>query len=165
MAGSGKSGYSGDGGPATAARLNYPTGVAVDRDGNVYVADLLNHRIRRIDPDGTITTVAGTGRPGLSDAGGRATAVAIWSPSDVDVDADGNVYFVESPISRVRMIDGDGVLRTVAGTGRPGRAADGEPAATASLFNVADVAVTPDGTVFLAEYGNHRVLRIDAPSR
>jgi len=165
VAGSGEAGYSGDGGPATAARLNHPTGVAVDADGNVYVADFLNHRIRRIDPDGMIMTVAGTGRPGLSDDGWRATAVDIWSPSDVAVDAHGNVYFVEAPISRVRMIDSRGVLRTVAGTGRPGRAADGEPAASASLFNVVDVAVTADGTVFLAEAGNHRVLRIDAASR
>jgi DNA-binding beta-propeller fold protein YncE len=83
----------------------------------------------------------------------------------VAVDAHGNVYFVEAPISRVRMIDSRGVLRTVAGTGRPGRAADGEPAASASLFNVSGIAVTADGTVFLAEAGNHRVLRIDAASR
>ena len=165
VAGSGEPGYSGDGGPATAARLNHPTGVAVDGDGNVYVADSLNHRIRMIDPEGTITTVAGTGRPGLSDDGWRATAVDIWAPSDIDVDAEGNVYFVEAPISRVRMIDSRGMLRTVAGTGRPGRAADGEPAASASLFNVADVAVAADGTVYLAEQGNHRVLRIDAASR
>ncbi|HSJ94788.1 MAG TPA: protein kinase [Gaiellaceae bacterium] len=165
VAGSGEPGYAGDGGPATAARLNHPTGVAVDGDGNVYVADSLNHRIRRIDPAGTITTVAGTGRPRFSGDGWRATGVDIWSPSDVDVDAEGNVYFVEAPISRVRMIDSRGMLRTVAGTGRPGRADDGAPAATASLFNVADVAVTPDGTVFLAEQGNHRVLRIDAASR
>jgi len=165
IAGSGEAGFSGDGGPAVEAALHRPSGVAIDEDGTVYIADQLNHRIRVVHPDGTIATFAGTGRAGLSADGWRATAVDIWAPNDVAVGADGSVYFSEPQINRVRRVDPRGMIMTVAGTGRAGRAADGDPAGTAPLSIPVDIDVDAEGNVFIAEQGNDRVVRIGPPPR
>jgi sugar lactone lactonase YvrE len=160
VAGSGAAGYSGDGGPATAARLHSPSGIAADREGNVYVADTDNHRIRKIDADGMITTVAGTGRPGLSGDGWRASSVDLWHPVGVDVDAAGNVYVAEASTYRVRRVGRDGRITTIAGTGRPGFDGDGGPATKASLQAPVDIAVDAQGNVYIADRNNNRVRRV-----
>ena len=117
IAGTGTAGYSGDGGLATEARLNGPYGMALDAAGNLYVSDRNNNRIRRIDRDGIITTVAGTGVPGFSGDGGPATAAKLNSPIGLAVDAAGSLYIADGGNNRVRRVDADGVITTVAGGG------------------------------------------------
>ena len=161
VAGTGEAGYSGDGGPATTARLLLPHGVAVDAAGNLYVADTYNYRVRRIDPAGNITTVAGTGEAGYSGDGGPATAAQFALPQGVAADAAGNVYVTDAHNHRVRRIDRAGVITTVAGTGEAGYSGDGGPATAAQLefprYVVADAA----GSLYVTDTVNHRVRRID----
>src|SRR5438309_907246 len=116
IAGTGIPGFSGDGGPAISARLYAPHGVAVDGQGNVYIADSYNQRVRRVNPAGTITTIAGTGRPGLSGDGGPATSATMTYPRGVAADAQGNVYIVDARNRRGRVIGG-GATGTAAGGG------------------------------------------------
>jgi NHL repeat-containing protein len=123
IAGTDTPGFSGDGGPATAARLGVPTGVAVDRQGNVYIADRENHRVRRVS-GGTFTTIAGTGTQGFSGDGGTATAAQLSFPSGVAVDGQGNVYIADAGNDRVRRVSG-GTITTFAGTGTKGFSGDG----------------------------------------
>ncbi len=157
IAGTGKAGYSGDGGPATAAQLNRPIGIAFDRDGNLYIADSLNNRVRKVDPNGIISTVAGTGHPGHSGDGWRADTVDIWSPVDVAIDARGNLYIVEHATHRVRKVDRDGIMTTIAGTGVPGFQGDGGPAVEAALNSPESVGVDAAGNVYIADRGNQRI--------
>ena len=149
--------YGGDGGPATAARLNYPFDVEADADGNVYVADTINHRVRRITPDGTIGTFAGTGDDGDSGDGGPATAAQIDEPSGLAVDGAGNVYVADWGNHKIRRIGPDGTITTFAGTGASGLGGDGRPAAAAPVFSPSGVAVGPAGRVYIAESGAHRI--------
>ena len=116
IAGTGERGYSGDGGPAVQAQLGLPSGVAVDGVGNLYIADLRNHRLRRVDAGGTITTVAGGGH--YRGDGGAATNAWLGSPSAVAVDGTGNIYV--SSGNRIRRVDSAGTITSVAGTGREG---------------------------------------------
>jgi trimeric autotransporter adhesin len=160
VAGNGVPGYSGDGGRATEARLNGPSGIAFDAEGNLYIADVLNNRVRRVDPSGVITTVAGTGRAGLSGDGWQAQAVDLWHPVRVRVDASGNLYILEAATNRVRRIGRDGAIRTIAGSGRRGFSGDGGPATAAALAEPLDVAVDGDGNVYVADTNNHRVRRV-----
>ena len=115
------------------AQLNIPQGVAVDADGNVYIADRTNHRIRRVGLDGVITTFAGTGDGGFSGDGGPATQAHLSFPSRVAVDANGNVYIADARNNRIRRVDPEGVITTFAGTGVPGFSGDGGPAAQARV--------------------------------
>ena len=117
FAGTGDGGYAGDGGPASDALINYPTGLAVDADGSVYVAELRGRRIRRIDRAGIITTFAGTGRSGYSEDGGKATDTPLASPSGLALDTLGNVFVSDRFANRIRKIDVTGIVSTVAGTG------------------------------------------------
>ena len=162
VAGTGERGYSGDGGPATAARLDTPRGVAVDGVGGVYVADTGNHRVRRIDASGVIETVAGTGRGGYSGDGGPATAARLDSPWGVAADGAGGVYVADAWNGRVRRIDASGVIETVAGTGEWGRSGDGGPATAARLAIPYGVAADGAGGVYVADTWNHSVRWIDA---
>ena len=127
VAGTGESGFSGDGGPATAARLNYPIGVAVDGAGNLFIADLNNHRIRKVDSAGVITTVAGTGRYGFSGDGGAGTEARLQSPYGVAVDGAGNLFIADAGNERIRKVDSAGVITTVAGTGQFGSSSTAGP--------------------------------------
>ena len=161
LAGTGQRGYTGDGAPAAEARLDHPEGVAADRAGNVYVADSANHRIRRIDAEGTITTLAGTGERGYSGDGGLAAEARLAFPADVAVDASGNVYVADSWNHRVRRIDAEGTITTLAGSGFPGYSGDGSQASGAFLSNPTAVAVDASGNVYVADSWNHRVRRID----
>ena len=160
FAGTGASGYGGDGGPATQARLNWPNGVAVDTAGNVYVADYANNRIRRIAPDGTIGTFAGTGQPRSSGDGGPAAQAGLNWPAGVAVDALGNVYVAEYVGNRIRRIRTDGTIETLAGTGLGGHSGDGGPATEAQIDSPLSVAVDIAGNVYIADQDNHRVRRI-----
>ena len=152
IAGTGEAGHSGDGGPATAAQLSDPIGVAVDKAGHVYVADQQNHRIRRIDSLGVITTIAGTGEKGYSGDGGPAMDAALKYPHDVAADGTGNVYVADTYNHRIRRIDSSGVITTIAGQGI-GR--------TFLAFPFG-VAVDGTGNVYVADTGRHRILRIDS---
>jgi hypothetical protein len=152
-------GYNGDGIPATQALLAYPTGVAVDHLGNLYIADAYGYRIRKVDTNGIITTVAGNGLQGFSGDGGPATAALLSVPADVAVDTKGNVYIADSANLRVRVVDGSGTIRTLAGTGKNGYSGNGLPATMTNMFPNA-VAVSPTGVVVVTDYGSGRVRKI-----
>jgi hypothetical protein len=154
-------GLSGDGGPATAAQLANPSAVAMTADGGFLVADQDNHRVRRVSPTGTITTVAGTGSRGLSGDGGPATAAEIAAPTGVAVTADGSFLIADRGNHRVRRVSPAGIITTVAGT-TSGLSGDGGPATAAQLAAPTGVAVTPDGGYLIADQNNHRVRRVSS---
>ena len=162
FAGTGEEGFSGDGGPAAQAQLTYPAGVAVDGAGNVYVADVENHRVRRIDTTGVISTFAGTGEEGFSGDGGPAVEAALSYPVSVAVDAAGNVYLTGYESKRVRRIDTAGVISTFAGAGEEGFSGDGGPGVLARLSSPRGVAADGAGNLFIADTGNHRIRKVDS---
>src|ERR1039458_5040023 len=147
VAGNGTFGYSGDGGPATSALLNLPSGVAVDSVGNFYIADALNNRIRKVS-GGTITTVAGKGDEGFSGDGGSATSASLYHPKGVDVDSAGNLYIADTGNYRIRKVSG-GTITTVAGNGGWGLPCNGGSATSACLFEPAGVAVDSAGNLYI----------------
>jgi len=161
LAGNGTKGFSGDGGPATQAQLNFPTDVTCTADGVVYVADTLNHRVRKISPDGTIATVVGDGRPFSNGDGGAATQASIYGPRGVALDAAGNLYVAEADGNRVRKVSANGVISTVAGTGAWGYGGDNGPATQAKLANPWHIAFDLAGNLFIADFGNSRIRRVD----
>ncbi|QNP66223.1 RICIN domain-containing protein [Streptomyces genisteinicus] len=162
VAGNGTPGFAGDGGPATAARLNLPLGVAVDGTGAVYVAEYHNHRVRRIAADGTISTVAGTGAAGFRGDGGPATSALLNRPYSVDVDGAGALYVADAENHRIRKIAADGTISTVAGDGTAGFAGDGGPATAARLNLPLGVAVDSTGALHIADHRNFRVRTVAA---
>ena len=161
VAGTAAPGFSGDGGPATSAQLNLVHGVALLPDGSMVLADTSNHRIRRVSPNGTITTVAGTGTFGFSGDGGPATAAQIAAPRGIASLADGTILFPDSGNHRVRRISPAGVITTVAGTGTPGSLGDGGPASAAQLNLPFGVSPLADGGFLIADAGNSRIRRVD----
>jgi hypothetical protein len=160
VAGNGTAGYSGDNGAATNAELNYPSGVAVDASGNLYIADQNNNRIRKVTPAGTITTLAGTGTAGYSGDGGGATVAELKSPSSVAVDASGDIFIADSGNQRVRMLTPGTIIATVAGTGAQGSAGSGLAAIDAPLNGPASVAVDASGNLYVGDTGTFRVLKV-----
>ena len=161
IAGTGKPGHSGDGGPASEARLSFPSGVAVDHAGNLYIADFFSQRIRRVDTEETITTVAGIGEPGYGGDDGPAVEARLSFPSGVAADHAGNLYVTDTGNHRVRRIDTTGTITTIAGTGEPGYDWDG-PAVEAQLANPKGIAVDGSGNLYFAGYLNFEVRRVDA---
>ncbi len=163
VAGTGTEGYSGDGGPATAAELDEPVGLTMDPAGNLWFADHDSDTVRRIDAGtGVITTVAGPGSWGFAGAGGPATAAQLNEPAGVAVTAAG-LWIADGDNHRIRYVDlTTGDITTVAGTGAEGDGGDGGPATSAQLDTPVAVAVGPDGELYLADLGNDRVRRIDA---
>ncbi len=161
IAGTGAAGYGGDGRRASEAVFNLPMGVAVDALGNVYVSDFRNHRLRKIDPSGTVSTVAGTGEPGYGGDGGPAVEAKLSSPDLIATDASGNVFLADRHNDRVRMVSAEGIITTVAGSGRRGFQGDRGAAKQAFLYEPAGVAVDPDGNVYVADHRNGRVRVID----
>ena len=153
-------GFDGDGGPATAAQLGEPTGVATDSQGNLFIADRDNNRIRKVSPDGTITTVAGTGDYGAGGDGGPATAAQLNFPTDVAVDSQGTLYIADQANQRVRAVSVDGTITTVAGTGDYGVGGDGGPAVAAQLGGPTGVAVDGQGTLYIADLESGRIRKV-----
>ena len=158
-AGNGNADHSGDGGPATSATLNEPNGVVADAEGNIYIADTGNHRVRRVDVETRIIiTVAGNGEAGFSGDGGQATSARLNEPTDVAVDGQGSLFIADSLNNRVRRVDlAAGTITTVAGEGAPGFGGDGGSAALALLNRPRSVAVGPRGDLFVSDTLNNRV--------
>lgn len=162
FAGTNVSGFFGDGGPATNAELYSPTGVAVDSWGNVYIADIGNNRIREINTNGIITTVAGTNSSGFSGDGGPAVAAKLAGPRAVAVDGAGNLFIADTGNNRIRKVDTNGVITTFAGTNTAGFSGDGGFATNASFTEPWSVAVDAWGDVFISDFGNNRVRMVNA---
>jgi sugar lactone lactonase YvrE len=162
VAGNGTYGYSGDGGPATKAELNYPQGVAVDASGNLFIADSHNGRIREVGTNGIITTVAGKGGTGgFSGDGGPASNAELDLPTGVAVDASGNLFIADSWNSRIRKVGTNGIITTVAGKGGTGGfSGDGGPATNAELDVPTGVAVDASGNLFIADCWNSRIRKV-----
>jgi sugar lactone lactonase YvrE len=158
FAGTGEGGYSGDGSPATSAQLRDPGGLAFDAQGNLYVADYTS--VRKIDPSGTITTVAGTGQLGFSGDGGPATEAKLTA-YDLALDHKGNIYICDLENQRIRKVDRDGIIHTVAGSGKKGYSGDGGPATKAALKDPWGIAVDREGNVYIADHHNRVVRKVD----
>ncbi len=167
IAGDGTKGFAGDGGVATAANFSFPTGaqpepggaIALGPDGNLYVADTENHRIRRIDlASGTVDTIAGTGTAGYSGDGGPALGATLNNPRDLEFDADGLLWVADTDNHVIRTIDlASGTVETAVGTGTQGFAGDGGPAVDAELYRPFGVDLDEDGNVYVADTYNHRI--------
>lgn len=164
IAGVGTSGFTGDGGAATAAHLRNPVSAKFDAVGNLYFADYNNHRIRKIDVAGVITTIAGTGAPSFSGDGGAATAATFNNPIGLAVDASGNIYVADRNNNRIRKISSAGVVTTVAGTGGATYTGDGGAATAATLNYPTGINVDGAGNVYIADENNHAIRKITVSS-
>jgi uncharacterized protein (TIGR03437 family) len=160
VAGTGTYGYSGDGGPATQAKLYDPSAIAGDTAGNLYIADTNNHRIRKVSATGVITTVAGIGTAGSSGDGGQATNATLNGPTGLSLDAQGNLYIADKGNHRIRKVNASGVITSVAGTGTASMTGDGGSPLTAGLNAPQGVAVDAAGNVYIADTGNDRIRAI-----
>ena len=167
VAGTGTGGFGGDGGAATAARLRTPRGVAVDGSGNLYIADANNHRIRKVDSSGNISTVAGTGTGGFGTVGfngdgAAATAAQLRSPQGVAVDGSGNLYIADTFNQRIRKVNSSGNISTVAGDGTRSFGGDGGAATAAQLNFPRSVALDGSGNLYIADTFNQRIRKVDS---
>ena len=174
VAGAGTAGLSGDGGPATAAELSYPSGIAVDGAGNLFIADSFNERIRKVDTAGIISTVAGSGPTAFqgggsfSGDGGPATSALLNFPSFVRVNSAGDLVISDSNNERIRKVDTAGIISTVAGSGPTAQqgggsfGGDGGAATAAELSGPAGLALDGSGNLYIADAGNNRVRKVDA---
>jgi uncharacterized protein (TIGR03437 family) len=176
VAGNGKTGYSGDGGPAASASLNHPTAVAVDSAGNLFIGDSDNNRIRKVTRGGTIATVAGNGTAGYSGDGGSATAAKLntasvpgsvpvgdggsLNPGGLAVDGAGNLFIADYHNNRIRKVSPGGTITTVAGDGMAGYAGDGGLATSASLYGPWGIALDSAGNLLIADSANNRVRQV-----
>ena len=161
FAGTGESGYSGDGGNASEARLKIPAGLTFDNKGNLYISDRDNHRVRKVDTRGIITTVIGNGTAGFSGDGGKATEAQVNLPSGVVVDDDGNIYVSDRSNDRIRKVNSKGIISTIAGNGIDGYKGDSGPAAEAQLSRPFGLALDKKGNLYIADRGNNRVRKVN----
>lgn len=161
IAGNGRRGYAGDGGPAVDAKFDWPSGLAVGRSGDLYIADSGNHRIRRVDArTGVVETIAGAGDGTFVGEGGPATKAQVGLVNQIALDRTENLFFLTE--ARICRIDrSSGILTTVAGTGQSGFSGDGD-LATKALISPDGLAIDHEGNLFIAEYANSRIRRIDA---
>jgi sugar lactone lactonase YvrE len=160
LAGTGIAGYEGDGGPAKTAMLTQPTGLATDAAGNLYVSDTGNCAIRRIAPDGTISTIAGSGIAGFGGDGGPANRALLAHPDGVAVAPDGSLYIGDGFNNRVRRVGVDGTIATIAGTGEKGIEGDGGPGLEAQFGRVSRVQLDSDGNLLIADQTNSIVRKL-----
>ncbi len=155
-------GFSGDGGPANQAQLNNPYAVARGPDGRIYFCDIDNHRIRRIDSDGTIQTVVGCGDQGYHGDGGLAVHAKLNQPYELTWDSAGNLYFVDMRNHCVRRVDDNTqIITTIAGNGVAGFSGDGGPASRSQLNQPHSISLGPNGHLYICDILNHRIRRID----
>jgi len=162
IVGSGGSGsFTGDNGPATAATLNVPQGIAFDASGNLFFSDWANYRIRKVDVAGIITTIAGTGTPGYTGDGGPATIATLGRPTGLAMDNVGNLFIADQDNHAVRKIDLSGNISTVAGTGTPGYTGDTGPATVAQLNHPYYIAFDLSGNLIIADESNHAIRKVD----
>jgi DNA-binding CsgD family transcriptional regulator/sugar lactone lactonase YvrE len=161
LAGDGTPGIGGDGGPAAKARLNTPQGLAVDSVGNVFIADTLNNRVRRVDLDGTITTVAGTGESGYSGDGNPGSAARLNLPTGLAIGFSDALFIADTGNNVVRRLGPDGIIRTVVGTGEAGYRGDPGRALDAVLHAPGGLAFDSEGNLYIADTLNQRVRRVD----
>lgn len=158
VAGTGWPSFSGDGGPATKAELYAPIAVTLDREGNLDISDGENYRIRKVDKEGIISTIAGTGEAGYSGDGGPATEAALKDPWGIAVDGEGNVFVADHHNSVVRKIDNNGTITTVAGTGKPGFNREKGPATKVMLNEPVGLFLDWDsGVLYIADKFNARI--------
>jgi sugar lactone lactonase YvrE len=162
IAGNGTAGYSGDGGLATSAQLNSPVGVAVDGLGNVYIADNNNNVIRKVNTSGIISTVAGTGTSGYDGDSIAATTSQLAQPTGVAVDLNGNLYISDWVNTRIRKVDANGIITTIAGTGTNGQSANGVPATSANLSWPRAVLSDAQGNVYIADESNSEIRMVNS---
>ena len=162
VAGTGESGYAGDGGPGTAAALSWPSALELDDAGNLYIADTLNHVVRKLGVDGTITTVAGVGTRGVAGDGGLATAAQLNQPFGLALGDDGMFYVADRGNFKVRRVAPDGVIETLAGTGRQGWSGDDGPAARAQFGYLARISLDGDA-LLVVDQSSSQVRRVNLP--
>ena len=160
VAGNGIAGYSGDGGPATAAEFNRPNIIAVDNSGNIIIPDELNNAVRKVSPAGIISTIAGTGVPGYTGDGGPATLAQLDYPTGVAVDCRGNIYFADDLNNVIRKINTAGIISTIAGTGLAGFSGDGAAATTARMNGPTSVAIDYIGNIYITDENNFRIRKV-----
>ena len=161
LAGNGRAGFSGDGGPALEAALNGPAGLTVDASGTIYFADRNNHRVRKITPDGLIQTVAGNGRADFAGDEGPALAASLNLPSDVAVAGDGTLYISDRSNNRIRRVDTRGIITTYAGLGPAWYGGDYEEALDAYLKYPFGIDLDAAGNLYIADRGNNRIRKVD----
>ena len=156
-------GFGGDDGPAVNAKLSQPYGIALDKEGNLYIADMSNHRVRKVDAKTKrITTVAGNGRWGFGGDGGKATKASLYSPQYVHVDSQGNLYISDWGNCRVRKVSSQtGIITTVAGTMNWGFNGDNIPAIRAELHYLKGLTTDVAGNLYIADWGNGRIRKVD----
>jgi sugar lactone lactonase YvrE len=162
-AGTGVPSFSGDGGPATEAALNAPGALAVDPAGNLYISDVGNCSVRKVTPEGVISTVAGQGLPGFAGDGGPAVAARLEQANGVAVGPDGTLYLGDSFNDRVRIVSPDGTITTLAGTGANGALGDGGPAIAAQFGYISRVQLDRDGGLLIADQTNNKIRKIIPP--
>jgi sugar lactone lactonase YvrE len=163
IAGNSRPGFSGDGGPAVNAQLNAPTGVAVDKNGNVYISDSLNNRVRLVNAKGIISTFAGSGgigQPTNFGDGGPAVQAYIHLPGGLALDSSGDLFIADTGDNTVRKVTPDGNIAAFAGNGLPSYTGDAGPAVTAELHSPEDVAVDSSGNVYIADTGNAYIRKV-----
>lgn len=160
LIGNGVSGYYGDGGPASAAELNSPYSLIQDASGNIYIADLGNNRIRKVNTGGIISTVAGNGAFGYNGDGGPATAAELYGPEGVAVDAWGNLYECEAYSATVRIINSGNIITTVAGNGDLGYFGNGGPATAAEFMYPSLISFDKSGNIYVADQDNDCIRKL-----
>lgn len=162
VAGNGQKGFSGDGGPASAAQIDNPFGVTRGPDGNLWFCEYTGQRVRKVTPDGKIHNVAGTGQKGYSGDGGPALQATFNLPHEIRFNKRGDLYIVDMANNVVRKVDmKSGIISTFVGTGKPGYSGDGGPAAKAQLKQPHSIQFGPDGDLYICDIGNNVIRKVD----